>query len=276
MPHIWSFLKHPRDGRLVFTPTPDTDYAGLDVGLLKQAHLSLSQKATIASGQIILLRHEYYADADGTVTFETTVTAQAPENGFSIALFQDTGCDGSADTVISAPITTSADTLICVIARVSASSSVGPNSQLAFDLTATTTYGATGVSEIDVNSDQLTGDSDQGALKLTKTVRNVTQGTIEGVANGGTLGDVLEYKIYLENPTALPVTNVTIYDRTPPYTALNGPIPSPVTVGGSLVCTVGSPVSNIAGYAGNVRWDCAGSYLPGMQGSVTFDVQIAP
>ncbi|WP_244515387.1 DUF11 domain-containing protein [Pacificibacter marinus] len=265
-----------RDGRLSFTAAANTDYAGLDVGLLQSAKLNESQDAAIAAGQVALLRHEYYADADGTVIFDTTVVSQAPAGAFTVALFEDNGCDGTADVVISGPLTIAPDTLICVIARVSASSAVGPNSSYIFDLTADTTYGTTGITEQDRNTDRLTADAQQGSLKLSKTVRNVTQNSVEAVANGGTLGDVLEYKIYLENPTSLPATDVTIYDKTPPYTVLDGPIPSPITVGGSLTCTVGLPVANVAGYAGNLRWDCTGTYLPGSQGAVSFEVKISP
>lgn len=265
-----------RDGRLTFTPVPNTDYPGLDVGLLQQARLNQSQEATIAAGQVVRLRHEYYADATGTVTFDTSVVSEVPAGAFTVALFEDTGCDGTPDVVISGPLSTAPDTLICVIARVSASSAVGPNARYAFDLTADTTYGATGVSEQDRNTDSVTADAQQGSLTLRKTVRNVTQGSVESVSNSGTLGDVLEYKIYLENPTVLPATDVIIYDRTPPYTSLNGPIPSPVVLGGSLTCVVGVPASNVAGYAGNLRWDCTGSYRPGTQGAVTFEVKIAP
>ncbi|MFT6527188.1 MAG: putative repeat protein (TIGR01451 family) [Celeribacter sp.] len=265
-----------RDGRLIFTPVPNIDYPGLDVGLLQQARLNQSQEAAIAAGQVVRLRHEYYADATGTVTFDTSVVSEVPAGAFTVALFEDTGCDGTPDVVISGPLNTAPDTLICVIARVSASSAVGPNARYAFDLTADTTYGATGVSEQDRNTDSVMADAQQGSLTLRKTVRNVTQGSVESVSNSGTLGDVLEYKIYLENPTILPATDVIIYDRTPPYTALNGPIPSPVVLGGSLSCIVGVPASNVAGYAGNLRWDCTGSYRPGTQGAVTFEVKIAP
>lgn len=265
-----------RDGQLTFTPVANTDYTGLDIGLLQQARLNKSQESVIASGQVVELRHEYYADAQGTVSFSVATVTETPANGFSVALFEDIGCDGGADTVISGPLTTAADTLICVVARVSASGAAGPGARYVFDLTADTAYGATGVIEQDINTDQVSIDAEQGSLKLTKTVRNVTQGSAEGVSNGGALGDVLEYRIYLQNPTPVTVQNITIYDRTPPYTSLSAPISTPVSVGGGMTCSLALPVTNSAGYTGNLRWDCTGAFLPGAQGSVNFEVEISP
>jgi len=119
-------------------------------------------------------------------------------------------------------------------------------------------------------------ESSEGVLKLRKTVRNVTQGTPEGVSNGAAAGDVLEYRIFLDNPGDLPATNIVIHDRTPPYTELASAIPSPVSIGGDVVCTMTTPGADTAGYAGALQWDCTGSHEPGATGSVSFEVRIAP
>lgn len=119
-------------------------------------------------------------------------------------------------------------------------------------------------------------ESSGGQLELRKTVRNLTQGTPEGVSNGATLGDVLEYRIYLDNPGNLPATEIVIHDRTPPYTQLAEPVPTPVVINADVVCTLAEPASNTAGYAGVLRWDCSGTHVPGATGSVAFQVSIAP
>lgn len=266
---------NPRDGTLTFTPAGGTDYSELDFGMLQTARLLEDQSASISAGQVALLRHEYTADAPGTVDFTVTTISEAPSGGYSTAVFEDVGCDGTANTPITGPLTTDADTLICVILRVSASSSIGPNASYIVDLTATTTYGATGISDIDKNTDRLTSESRTGALKLSKTVRNVTQGGAVGVRNGGAPGDVLEYIIKVTNPTALSATEVKVYDRTPPYTALSESIATPVTLSG-MTCNLGEPASNTAGYAGTLRWDCTGSFLPGAVGDISFRVSITP
>ncbi|MGK7729019.1 MULTISPECIES: hypothetical protein [Roseobacteraceae] len=97
-----------------------------------------------------------------------------------------------------------------------------------------TTYDGVGISEEDRNRDRVTVEAPQGTLSLSKTVRNVTQSTPEGVSNGAGAGDVLEYRIYFENTGTLPASDIQIFDRTPPYTVLAGPVPSPVTISGGV------------------------------------------
>ncbi|OOY10914.1 hypothetical protein BMG00_17310 [Thioclava marina] len=265
----------PRDGAFTFTVAAGTDYAGLDVGLLREARLSESQSGAISAGQVVMLYHRYTADGSGLVDFSVTTISETPTNGYSVGLFQDLGCDGSTDVAITGPLPTAADTEICLVARVSASSALGPNASYVFQLDAATSYGATGVSEIDSNTDRLVSSGQVAELKLSKTVRNVTKGGAEGLRNGGAPGDILEYRIAVENPTALPASEVKIYDRTPPYTTLAGAVPSPIAVGG-MSCTLAEPAANAAGYAGNLRWDCTGLMLPGASGAVSFEVRITP
>lgn len=172
------------------------------------------------------------------------------------------------------PVT--AGTRICLVARVTASGAAAAGSSIAFDVVADTSYGATGLVQQERNTDVVRVDGSDGRLELRKTVRNLTQGTPEGVSNGATLGDVLEYRITLQNPGNLPATQIMIHDRTPPYTVLAVAIPSPVDLGNGVVCTVAAPATNTAGYAGSLRWDCSGTLAPGAGGVVAFQVSIAP
>ncbi|WP_245848481.1 GEVED domain-containing protein [Actibacterium ureilyticum] len=266
----------PRDGSLTFTPVAGDSYAGLDMGVIEGARLNEDQQSAIRPGQVVSLRHEYLADAPGNVTFSVDLQDSNAADGFSTGLFLDETCDGNADQPITAPLPTQAGTLICVIARVSASSGVGQGTYYSFDVLAQTAYPDIGLTEEHRNRDRLTVESAQGALSLSKTVRNVTQGTPEGVSNGAAAGDVLEYRIYLENTGTLPASEIHIYDRTPPYTVLAGPIPSPVTIEPGVTCDLAVPATNAAGYAGDLRWDCSGFYSPGGNGSVSFQVRVAP
>ena len=265
----------PRDGSLTFTPANGINYSDIDFGLLESAKLSEDQTAAISAGQVTTLLHEYVVSAPGTVSFEVNTISEAPANGFTPALFLDEDCDGNADTPINAPLTTDADTLVCLALRVSASSGVGPNASYVTELIATTTYGTTGVNETDVNTDRLTAEKGEGALTLSKTVRNISAGGDEGILNGGAPGDVLEYSIQVDNPTSSPAIELKIYDRTPPYTILSEPISSPVTLG-EMNCLLAKPSNNVAGYIGYLRWDCTGEFQPGSTGNLTFRVSIAP
>lgn len=266
----------PLDGSYSFQPAPGADYTDLRFGLLQEARLSNDQQAAIPAGQVIPLRHDYIADAEGTVQFSTALIQETAPGLFAVSLFYDTACDGTPTTAVDGPVAVSADTRICLIARVTASAAAAPGASISFEVLADTTYGTSGLTEQDRNTDVVRVESAGGRLELRKTVQNLTQGTPEGVSNGATLGDVLEYRIYLENPGNQPATQVVIHDRTPPYTELASPIPSPVNVGSNLVCTVVEPASNVAGYSGSLRWDCTGTHPPGAIGFVDFQVTISP
>ncbi|MFT6091393.1 MAG: putative repeat protein (TIGR01451 family) [Sulfitobacter sp.] len=266
----------PRDGTLTFTPAAGTSYSDLNFGLIVEARLNLDQQAAIRPGQVVSLRHEYIADATGTVTFTVDAETSATPAAFSTALFLDTDCDGTADAPVNGPIAIEAGTVLCILARVSSSSAASPGASYSFELVADTSYGTSGLSEQDRNTDRVTVESSQGAIKLTKTVRNVTQGTAEGVTNGAAVGDILEYRIYVRNTGTLPSSDLIIYDRTPPYTVLATAVPSPVSLGSDVTCSSSTSGSDSAGYAGNLRWDCTGLFQPGDEGSVTFEVRVSP
>ncbi|KMK67834.1 GEVED domain-containing protein [Puniceibacterium sp. IMCC21224] len=266
----------PRDGSFTFTPVPGVAYSDLNFGLIEVARLSQSQQSAIRAGQVVTLRHEYLADSDGTVIFDVDIQQASAPGLFSVGLFLDAACDGSVGAAVDGALPISANTRICLVARVSVSSAASAGSTIGFDLVADTTYGASGLTEQDRNTDLVRVESPNGALKLSKTVRNVTQGTPEGVSNGAAAGDVLEYRVYLENPGVLPATDIVIHDRTPPYTVLATAIPSPVNVGGDVVCSVAAPGVNAGGYSGALRWECTGTHRPGAIGAVSFQVQIAP
>ncbi|MEC6817150.1 hypothetical protein VXS05_19210, partial [Photobacterium toruni] len=115
-----------------------------------------------------------------------------------------------------------------------------------------------------------------GELKLEKTVRNITQGTAEGISNNGRPGDILEYVITFTNVGDGDLTEVSIFDSTPSYTELSQAIDcTSGSVPASLTC---APVTvngtNAVGYEGEVRWNMTGSLSPGIQGSVIYYIAI--
>ncbi|MHC0054849.1 GEVED domain-containing protein [Actibacterium sp. D379-3] len=266
----------PHDGAFTFTPEAGAGYAGLDFGLIRAATLTQDQTSGIEAGQVAMLAHDYTAHSAGTVTFGIEDEVQTPAGAFAATIYLDGDCDGTPDSAITAPIAVAADTRLCLISRVTANSGIGSGSSFSYALVATTAYSGTSAVARTSNTDRLISGAGNGRLELTKTVRNQTQNTPEGASNAGAVGDVLQYRIYLTNPGSVPASNVIIYDKTPAYTALAAAIPSPVALGSDLTCTVAQPVSNAAGYAGALRWDCTGSYAPGDTGSVSFQVRISP
>lgn len=266
----------PHDGRYTFTPDANSNYAGLDLGLVKAPTLTRDQEASVESGQVVALRHEYTAFTSGTVDFSYANPAMSPANSFSATLYRDLGCDATPDTVITAPISVSTGDRVCLVSRVTANSGIGAGSAYTYDIIASTLLTNTTVVSTSKNTDRVVAGGGEGRLELSKTVRNITQNTPEGASNGGAIGDILQYRIYLSNPSDTVATDVIIYDKTPSYTALASPIASPTTLGNGLICVVSEPTNNVAGYAGSLRWDCTGVYEPGEADSVSFDVTISP
>ena len=266
----------PYDGVYSFTPDANSTYVGLDFGIVQAPTLSQDREASIEGGQAVTLQHEYKASTDGTVNFSYANETKSPANSFSVTLYRDADCDGSPESTIIDPIAVSAGDRLCLISRVTANSGLGSGSSYSYDLIASTSLTATTIISTSQNTDRIVASDSAGRLELSKTVRNLTQNTPEGASNGGTIGDVLQYRIYLTNPSSSIATNVMIYDQTPAYTVLAGPIPNSVVLGPDLTCVVAEPASNVAGYSGALRWNCTGSYLPGETGFVSFDVTISP
>uniref|UniRef100_UPI003565340A DUF11 domain-containing protein n=1 Tax=Puniceibacterium confluentis TaxID=1958944 RepID=UPI003565340A len=264
------------DGSFTFAPAPDTNYAGLDLGLIPLPGLSEDRETAVGAGQIAVLPHLYRAASSGTVTFLYDEVTEPAEGAFSFALFLDSDCDGNPELPVNDPIAVQAGEEICLISRVSASSGLAPGSMLTYRLTATTAFAGTTSSHAISNVDRVSVEVGGSQLVLIKTVRNETQGTPEGYSNQAAPGDVLVYRITIINPSQTAASSISIHDRTPPYTILAALIETPVNVGPTLICSVGDPATNVIGYAGPLRWECSGTHGAGAEGSVLFKVRVSP
>ncbi|WP_415145161.1 GEVED domain-containing protein [Limimaricola cinnabarinus] len=262
----------PHDGTFAFEPAAGTDYLDLDLGVLPAPRLTESQVASISSGQVVSLRHRYHATSEGTVSFDTSVLSETPTGSYAIALFDDPGCNGAPDAPLSGAVPVVAGDVVCLVVRVSAGR-IGPGGSLALRLSADTAFARTTTLHQSINTDRLGSETASGLI-LRKTVENVTMGTSEGTANEGFPGDRLSYRIEVINAGTEPVTDIAIFDRTPPYTALDAAPASPVALATGVTCNVATPAP--AGYSGPLNWTCTGALSPGDHGSVVFVVEIVP
>lgn len=263
----------PHDGSYAFTPAQGTDYLDLDFGLLPAPRLSQNQVAAITSGQVVSLSHRYEAASDGTVRFTSTILSETPSGSYSVAIYDDSDCDGAAGAPLTQSLPVVAGDTICLVVRVSAGQ-VGSGGSLALRLDAVTSFTNTTLTHEVANTDRLGSESASGLI-LRKAVQNVTQGTAEGTANTGAPGDRLAYRIEVINASQEPVSDIAIFDRTPPYTFLDDAPSSPVALTAGVNCTFATPGAS-AGYTGSLRWTCSGNMQPGSQGSVSFVVKIEP
>ncbi len=266
----------PHDGTFTFTPDPFGNLTELNFGLLEIPVLTQNQVSTVGQGQIVSLPHLYTATSDGNVTFSLADSTSVPTGAFSAALYHDAGCSGGPGVPLTGPLSVSAGQTICVQSRVSAGTGAGTGSRFTYKIIATTAFSGTAAVSSASNTDEITVAAETGQVRLTKTVENETAGTSEATSNLGGANDILLYRIYLENTDTAPVSNVKVFDRTPPYTALSEPIPDPQILSPNLTCNLAKPVSNGASYSGSVEWNCSGNFLPGEIGALQFRVAITP
>jgi len=79
------------------------------------------------------------------------------------------------------------------------------------------------------------------------------------------------------NPTPTLLTDVTVNDATPAYTALAGPVATPVQLFPGYTCSLTVPsTGNVAGYEGPLEWTCPGEFPANGEASLSFNVQISP
>ena len=265
------------DGAFTFTPPSNSVFTGLDFGLIEEPTLTQNQSGAAAAGQIVELPHVYSASSAGSVSFALVDPVANPANGFSSVMLLDADCDGQGESVLGSPTAVNAGQLVCLTVRTQAGGGIGNAATFTYGLTAQTSFTGTMLTH-DLRNDDSLGAFQGDLLTLEKLVRNVSTGSPESRSNAGSPNDVLEYRLILSNPAAKPVTDVTVNDATPAYTALSGPISDPVTVVPGVTCAVAEPAAglNIAGYAGPLRWECPGTFPAGQIGSLTFQVRIVP
>ena len=267
------------DAEITFTPVTGTTYVDVNFGEIENPTLTQNQSITVSPGSAVLLPHVYTSRTSGDVTFGFANVALNPASSFSAAMFRDNDCNGTInapDAAISSSVAVTAGNQICVLVRAQADAGAPNNASLDYDLTASTDYTGTTVTDLQSNTDQVRVSNI--ALAISKAVRNVTLGGAYGTNNQASPGDVLEFQLSFANPSALePAQNVSVYDQTPAYSSLAAAI-NPVLTSNGLTCgvTVPAGAANTAGYRGPVTWQCPGALPPSATGSLIFRVQIDP
>ncbi len=263
------------DGIYTFNVVAGMSHAGLNIGVIANPTLTQNQTTSVTPGQTVDLAHVYTATTSGTVGFALVDQLANPAGAFTSTLFTDLNCDGTPDQALLGPLAVSADQQICLVISTQASAGVGPSASYSYGITASTAFANTAEVHQARNDDAIGAGTDQ-ELVLRKLVSNFTKASGEGTSNTGDIGDVLRYRIVMSNPSGNAAADVVVYDETPAFTALNGPVPSPITLANGVTCALSVPTLNVAGYSGPLQWNCPGSFPPGGEGSLTFDVQISP
>lgn len=271
------------DGEMALTPVLGTNYTA-DFGAAGEPGLAADRIQSVMPGGTGLFAHVFSSDTQMSVEMSVVDIVESTPGGFAITLFADADCDGDVDageTVLSNPASVSANTQLCVIARIATTPGLADGSSVTFDLEAVATYVGTGQTITLRNSDRLDVGA-SGAMTLTKQVCNQSQTVCDvatgagfGLSNNGAPGDVLIYRLVSAPNGSAAVDNVSVHDTTPAYSALTASAPAVVAGPGGLSCALAVPAVPTAGYQGPLNWTCTGSMPPGEQLVVSFEVAIA-
>ena len=122
-------------------------------------------------------------------------------------------------------------------------------------------------------------DQDAGKLVLSKWVTLVSSGEDQGkktTSNKAGPGDTLQYTIGYTNTGTAPISEVSIIDQIPPFTALSKELSceSPdASLPKSISCAATFDKKTV-GYQGQLEWSFDGKLQPGESGEVSYQVKI--
>ncbi len=248
-----------------FIAMSGTRYTGLAFGDVPQNTWVANGARTIAAGSVAWYSHRFTAGSGGSVSFGAVQSLAPSVPGWSMELYRDLDCDGVFDAgepLLAAPLSVSAGTQVCVLARHS-SPAAAPNGATSI-ATLTASFAYTGASPSlsgDERLDDLTTIAASGGLLLAKTVDR----------DSVRAGQLITYTITYTNPGSAALSNIVIRDATPAWTVFDAA--SCATVGTGITgCTL--TASPTLGTAGPVEWTLSGSLAPGAFGSVSFRVRV--
>ena len=309
------------DGAMIFVPAANETYTDANFGQVRQPTLSGATQGAAAPGGVAAFPFRSRAAASGEVVFVVAAVSQTPDpTVFSeIQILLDANGDqrlDAGDTLLAGPATVSEGDEINLLLRVQAAAGAPPDARLDAALTALTDFNA---APVDLAPFAVGGDAnacaaaaataptgfdidhciavairingaEQSLLAVEKTVCNETEGEIAfATDNRGDPGDILVYRLRVENIGAEPAFDPHILDATPALTRaagavvaapLGGPLaPAPASCPGVISfapagiagCAVSAPVS---GGAGDVAWRCTGALNPGDRGEFFFQVEV--
>ncbi|KAF0676941.1 GEVED domain-containing protein [Profundibacterium mesophilum] len=260
------------DGLMVLAVAPGDSLTGLDLGFVPRAVLSaVNRDVLVDPGQRRDLPYRLRAGSPVSSELALLSPAATPDGALSVTLMRDADCDGTGDDALDAPILLSAGETGCAVARVAALSGAPVGSVLRYDLVATSLYAGTSTSEsIRVPTTVTIGS----ALAIRETVENLSRKTAEGISNRAGPGDLLIYRLKLENTSSEPLDDVGILVATPVFTALTTPLPDDATRAAAPACELIAPRAPRTGFRGLLRWRCPGSMMPGERIDLSYVVRV--
>ncbi len=229
-------------------------------------------------GASLLYTHTFNANISGTVSFNSINVPSPSVAGWTVQLFRDTNCNGMLDgaegatEITNTVFNVTAVQQLCIVTK----SNIPANAPFSAVDIISVTASFTPISgpvvtytRVDITT---VGSSQGSGLVLSKSVRNVTQGTPAGTSNMARPGNVLEYLIAYTNTSNSPLSTIALSDATPAYTTFLSadcvtPLPNNIT-------TCIASTAPAMGGAGAIVWTVTGSLIPMQVGTVRFRVTV--
>ena len=274
------------DSQMKINAAAGDDLVGLNFGKVREPVMEPDNFSYIEPGKGVLLQHKFKSYTQGIIAVSTINVNEEPNtNSWSKVIYRDNNCNGKIETnerQITNNITVSEQQEICLLSKIFANIDVPNNALYKYDLIVNMVLDdhiGTGhnITRQLIDTDTInTSFLKAGELKLTKTVKNITQNTAVAVSNEAQPGDTLEYKIKFENITTGTINDIKITDSIPEYTLLSQPITcADGNIPNGLSCSViTNNGSNLAGFKGDFYWAISDGLRPGMSGEVVYFVEI--
>ena len=249
-----------------FSYSAGSNPANLNFADVAVETLVASQQRVAAAAEVVFYAHSFTPGSGGSVLFGSTSSA-----GWPVLLLRDSNCNGVLDAnepVISAAITTTTGTPVCVIVKVLVPAGTAMGLQNVAGLQAQFSYtNASPALVVTLSNDDLTtvsAGSGGASLMLVKSQDNPTP----------LPGGRIVYTINYSNQGSGVINTLRINDSTPAFTKFVSAACVAPLAAGLTACTVSS--SPAAGSAGAIEWTLIGSLLPSATGQVSFSVDVEP
>jgi mucin-19 len=250
----------------------------LPVGIAAVNNFTTDGMQTGMPGSSVLYPHTFNANLSGTVSFNTTNVASPSVAGWTVQLYRDTNCNAMLDGAEGATEITNTNFALtavqqlCIIVKSNIPFNAPYSATDLINVTASFTPMSGPIvtyTRVDITT---VGSAQGSGLVLSKSVRNVTQGTPAGTSNMARPGNVLEYLITYTNTSNSPLSTIALADTTPAYTTfLTADCVTPLP--NNIATCVASTVPTMGGM-GAIVWTVTGSLIPMQVGTVRFRVTV--
>jgi uncharacterized repeat protein (TIGR01451 family) len=261
---------------VTFTYAAGVTYTGIAFGLIPANTLAPNGAQSAQPGTTLYYPHTFSAGSAGQVTFSMSAVSSPTLPGWTQVLYLDAACSGQSagsDTVISTPISVTANQQVCILVKQFVPAGAPANAQNKVSVSASLAYSGSAAPPASVlTATDTTTVTTAADAQLVKRVQNVTLAGAYTTANTALPGNTLQYQLSVSNQGSAAVSTVVVNDSTPVFTTFVSAACPATLPSGLTSCAV--TLQPAVGGTGALQWTFQGSLASGAQTSVTYQVVI--